>query len=111
MHQISLAAMCRNPKNSAIVHDHERDYVSLIIDPDADYKAVIQRGAKLLKVNPRECTLVHVSGGSWVSDSPIVKGTSTYPWTIGRYLHSIYSKSSAFKLGLFCEEEDSEVCS
>ena len=89
MHQISLAAMCRNPKNSAIVRDHERDYVSLIIDPDADYKAVIQRGAKLLKVNPRECTLVHVSGGSRVSDSPIIEGTRTHPWTIFQWRRSI----------------------
>ena len=102
-----MAVMCRSVKN-AIVRDRERDFVSLVIDPDADYRSVIERSAKLLKMNARDCSLVHING-SRVGNCPIAEGSHTYPWSIGRYLQSIYSKSSAFKLGLFCEEEDSEV--
>jgi tRNA A-37 threonylcarbamoyl transferase component Bud32 len=102
---ISIAAMCRSAKNASIVRDRERDYVSLIIDPDANYRTVLDRSAKLLKMNLRDSGLVHVSGGTRVSDSPLVEGSQTYPWSIGRYLQSIYSKTSAFKLGLFCEED------
>ena len=34
-----------------------------------------------------------------------------HPWSIGRYLNSTYSKHSAFKLGILCEDESSEVFS
>ena len=82
--------------------------MSLVIDPDANYTTVIERSAVLLKMNPRGCSLVHVNGGTRVSESPLVEGSETYPWSIGRYIQSIYAKTSAFKLGLFCKEE-SEV--
>ena len=82
--------------------------MSLVIDPDANHETVIMRSAKLLNLNPQDCSLVHMNG-SRVGNCAIVEGDHAYPWSIGRYIQSIYAKTSSFKLGVFCEEQDSEV--
>ena len=65
--------MCQSAKNASIVRDRERDSVSLTIDPDANYTTVLERSAKRLKMNPRKCRLIHLSGGTPVSEVPLVK--------------------------------------
>ena len=104
-----MCVMCRSTRN-AIVRDRERDFMSLVIDPDAVHATVIARSAQLFKLPPQDCSLVHING-SRIANCALVEGDQTYTWTIGRYIRIIYSKTSSFKLGLFCEEQDSEVWS
>ena len=100
--------MHRSERN-AIVRNRERDYVGVFVDPEADHNTVIITAAELLDLNPEKCSLVNLNGCK-VVDRPIVEGKQKFHWSIGRYLGQTYSKtSSKYKLGLFCEDEDTEV--
>ena len=85
-----------------------RNYVSLIIDPKAAYDTVVMKGANLLHLSPERCSLFHVSGCK-IMNRDMEESDGCHPWSIGRYLNSTYSKHSAFKLGILCEDESSEV--
>ena len=100
-----MCAMCRS--RSSIVRKKKQDYVSLIIDPDADHESVIEKAANLLHLCPEKCSLVHLNGCKIV-DTEIVDSDGNYPWSIGHYLRTTYAKNSSYKIGILCEE-DTEV--
>ena len=104
--QVGVCEMQRS--RSAIVRNCERDYTSLIIDPQADHKTVVSKAAHLLHLNPEKCSLFHLNGCK-ITDREMEDGDGIHPWCIGRYLRSIYAKNSAYKIGLLCEDESDEV--
>ena len=79
------------------------DYITLLLDGQADYDTVVAKGASRLRLPPEICSLVHMNGSKIVDDD-IEDSYGCYPWTVGKYLASAYSKNSAYKLGIFCEE-------
>ena len=81
-------------------------YLTLLVDPKADYDMVVTKGAQLLHLVPDKCSLCHANGSKIVDDD-IEESNGCYPWSLGRYLRSRYSKNSAFKLGILCEEQSS----
>ena len=104
--QIALCEMCRS--KNCIVRNRERDYMSLIIDAEADHESVIAKVANLLYLKPENCSLVHLNGCR-IMNSEIIDNDGSHGWLIGRYLRTTYAKNSSFKLGLLCENEDTEV--
>ena len=82
------------------------DYVSLIVDPRANYNTVVARAAGLLHLSPEKCLLCHVNGSKIINDDMEGRDGSE-PWSVGHYLHSTYSKNSAYKLGILLEDSTS----
>ena len=89
--------------------DRTQSYISLVIDPQANYSTVVTKAAQLLRLDHGKCSLFHVNGCK-IPAHAIEDNDGTHPWSIGRYLRSVYSKTTSFKLGLLCEDESSEVC-
>lgn len=79
------------------------DYCDLLVDPNDGHATVISKAARLLALEPETCTLYRSSGVK-VVDQDIVDDGQRYPWSIGHYIRKTYARSSAIKLGLFCEE-------
>jgi hypothetical protein len=46
--------------------------------------------------------------GCKIADCEIEDSEGSHSWSIGHYLHSVYSKNTSFKLGLLCEDQHSE---
>ena len=77
-----MCEMHRSERN-AIVRNRERDYVGVVIDPEADHNTVIRTATELLDLNPEKCSLVHLNGCK-VVDRPIVERNHKFHWSIGR---------------------------
>ena len=103
--QVSICEMFRR-RNSVV---KKGDYLTLFVDPQADYDTVVRKGALLLHLVPERCNLCHANGSKIIEDD-IEECDGLYPWSIGRYLRSRYAKTSTYKLGILCEERiSSEV--
>ena len=96
--------MCRSAQNS-IVRNKKHDFQALVIDADAEYDTDIEKAASILEINPGMCSLVHMSG-SRIAERNIVETGRSCPWSI---VKTAFSRTSAVKIGVFCEDEDSEV--
>ena len=79
------------------------DYITILVDSRADYDTLVTKGANRLQLPPEKCCLVHMNG-SKIADADIEDGFGHYSWAVGKYLATTYSKKSAYKLGIFCEE-------
>ena len=76
----SLCEMCRS--KNCIVRNWERDYISLIIDAEADHESVIAKAANLLHLEPEKCSLVHLNGCR-IMNSEIIDNDGSHGWSIG----------------------------
>ena len=100
---------CKEEQKNAIVRNKDQDFMAFVIHPDADYRTVITKAAGILGLNADNCGLVHLNG-SRIQNRMILENEKRYPWSTGKYLLSAFARTSSVRLGLFYEDEYSEVC-
>ena len=82
--------------------------MAVVINYDAEYHTVIKKAAKVLGIKAKSCSLVHTNG-SRIVDEYILVNERRRVWSIGKYLESVYARTSGVRLGLFPEDECAEV--
>ena len=104
--QISMCAMRRSAKKGIV--KKSGDYMVVVINYEAEYNTVVEKAAKVLGLQAETCSLVHTNGSRIVNEVIVANG-KRHTWCIGKYIESIYARTSAVRLGLFPEDECLEV--
>ena len=84
------------------------DYVGMMVDFDANYENVVKKAADVLKLEAKQCSLVHANG-TRIVDEEIINNNKRQPWSIGKYLQFVFTRATGVKLGIFHEDECIEV--